>query len=651
MRHPLYFILFFLLATSVASAQYQPYGIVDKALLTLNACDFENEADAMVVFDHEVISVDINMELIIERHKRIKIFKTSGLKNALVQIEYRSYQRFEKISDINGQTINLDAKGTIVYSKLDKQQLIDEPSEGGNNLVTFTLPNAMPGSVLEYSYKIRSSRFRTISGWNFQSTLPTRLSEVIVSMPDLYTIKEVPRCAGTVETDSSEIFEQEIFTPGDLNATRCKGVRKKFFAQSVPSFKSEPQSIPARELLCGIDFILYKLKPVSGEVINYITTWPQVATDFNAAPAYGMQLYNKIPFKSIVEPLETRYKESAALAAALFDTVKNSMNCTVQNSIVLGNSLTSVWEKKSGNGSEINAILFMMLNSAGLRVSPVLMHTQLYNNESTPATLEQFNRLVVRIEMDDNTFVMLDASGPNNVYNLLPKEFIGKNGFKINRSKPYYEWIPVNAGEYFSKSLLINEKLNPDGTIAGTAVCRYYNYAMLDYKDKTSASETLRFKYYNTPGIVISTIEPKTVTGNSCSDLLTFTSTPANEGEGNLIYVPVRFNEFIESPFKSPERKSPIKFNYPLELKISVTFELPDEFEMVNVPERDSLLYNKKELVFVRTSRTQENTVQMHYFISITKLVFKPEEYDELKVFYDYLISSMNAPVTIRRKS
>lgn len=651
MRQSLSLILFFLFATYYACAQYQPYGIVDKALLTLPACDFDNEADAMVVFDHEVISVDINMELIIERHKRIKIFKPTGLKNALVRIEYKSYQRFEKISDINAQTINLDAKGSIIYSKLDKQQLIDEPIEGGNNQITFTMPDAMPGCVLEYSYKIRSSRFKAIPAWYFQTTLPTQLSEVIVSMPDLYTIKSSPHCPGTILADSSETFEQDIFTPGDLNATRCKGVKKRFSVASMAAFKSEPQSLPTRELLCGIDFILYKLKPLSGDVISYISTWPQVAAEFNNSPVYGMQMYNKIPFKTFVQPIEDKFKENAALAAALFDTVKNSMKCSMQNTISIGNSLPTVWDTKTGNGSEINAILYMMLSSAGLRVTPVLMHTTFTNNDNTPASLEQFNRLIVRVELDDNVIVMLDASNPNNVYNLLPKEFIGKNGFKISRSKPFYEWIPVNAGEYYSKSLLINEKLNPDGTVAGTALCRFSNYAMLDYRDRTSQSETLRFKYYNTPGIVISAIEPKPLTGNSCSDLVSFTATPMQEAEGNFIYVPVRFNEFTESQFKSPERKSPIKFSYPVEVKISVTFEIPDEFEVVSIPERDSLLYNKKELVFIRTSRTQANTVQMHYLVSVTKLVFKPEEYDELKVFYDYLISSMNAPITLRRKS
>ena len=84
----------------------QPFGKVDTADLTLKQCDFEKDANAMVLFDQAKSHYRFS-SIIIERHKRIKIFNDKGKDVAKVRIEYYGVHNDESVSDLEAQTINL----------------------------------------------------------------------------------------------------------------------------------------------------------------------------------------------------------------------------------------------------------------------------------------------------------------------------------------------------------------------------------------------------------------------------------------------------------------------------------------------------------------------------------------------------------------
>jgi hypothetical protein len=76
-----YFILFLLgLSAFTVRAQIQPtvpvetaFGKIDMADLEMTSCDFEKDANAMVLFDRAEMACGIP-EILMERQKRIKIF-------------------------------------------------------------------------------------------------------------------------------------------------------------------------------------------------------------------------------------------------------------------------------------------------------------------------------------------------------------------------------------------------------------------------------------------------------------------------------------------------------------------------------------------------------------------------------------------------
>src|SRR5476651_1705 len=68
----------------------QAYGKVDMADMELKACDFEKDANAMVLFDKADSYFEDDYRITMARHKRIKIFNDNGKNEANIRIEYYS---------------------------------------------------------------------------------------------------------------------------------------------------------------------------------------------------------------------------------------------------------------------------------------------------------------------------------------------------------------------------------------------------------------------------------------------------------------------------------------------------------------------------------------------------------------------------------
>ena len=104
------------------------FGKVEKAELELKECDFDKNAEALVLFDAGEVYCSLNVNALgdplsslFERHIRIKILNNKGLDRANIHIRYYSYRGAEHIKNLTAQTYNLDASGNIVVSKVDKK--------------------------------------------------------------------------------------------------------------------------------------------------------------------------------------------------------------------------------------------------------------------------------------------------------------------------------------------------------------------------------------------------------------------------------------------------------------------------------------------------------------------------------------------------
>src|SRR5450432_587537 len=134
------FLSFSLLAQS--DKDLPAFGKVDKADLEMKECEFDKNAEAMVLFDVEESSCDLHgtFTMRAERRVRVKILNDKGLDHANIHIKYRYENHVKPISGLSAQTYNLDASGNPVITKVEKSQVFDKPINKRWSEIVFTFP-------------------------------------------------------------------------------------------------------------------------------------------------------------------------------------------------------------------------------------------------------------------------------------------------------------------------------------------------------------------------------------------------------------------------------------------------------------------------------------------------------------------------------
>ena len=156
----------------------QHYGQIDTSDLKMTSCDFEKDANAMVLFDVGTVTFSF-FGRSLERNTRIKILTEKGKEYANVKLAYHNFNGFEQITQLEAETINFE-NGKIEISKVDPALFYKQQTDKDKDAVIFTFPNVKAGSVIECHYIITHSLFSNFPAWNFQNEIPTRYSQLNV---------------------------------------------------------------------------------------------------------------------------------------------------------------------------------------------------------------------------------------------------------------------------------------------------------------------------------------------------------------------------------------------------------------------------------------------------------------------------------------
>jgi len=114
---------------------------------------------------------------------------------------------------------------------------------------------------------------------------------------------------------------------------------------------------------------------------------------------------------------------------------------------------------------------------------------------------------------------------------------------------------------------------------------------------------------------------------------------------------PFIYNKIEKNPFKLKERKFAIDYGYPNTYIYNITFNIPETFEIAEVPENKSLaLPNNKGGSYTVNVFKDNNTIKISARFSIRRSVFPSENYQSLKTLYNNIIKSQNDIILLKRK-
>jgi len=627
-------ILFFI--TLIAKGQTQPFGVVDTADLKMTSCDFEKDANAMILFDEAETHYRF-ASIKVDRHKRIKIFNDKGMDAAKVRIEYYGVNKDESISDIKAQTINLNSKNVIEYTPVDKSLIYIQNVDKETKAIVFTFPNVKPGSVLEFSYKWSTPYAGNFPDWFFQSDLPTRYSELQAEFSKDYTFKFVKKVSQKLSIDSS------IFMNGKNDNG---GVKNIWAMKNVHSLAEEPYM---SSLTDNVQAIMFQVSA------RYERTWNEITNNMLKDEAFGSQLNGDIYLNdqdAILAKINALKTEDKKIAY-IFDLVKKSVTCNDFNSVYTDGGIKKAWNKKSGNAAEINIILYHFLKMAGLHVYPVCVSTHGKIIEDY-ATTHQLGKIINYVIVGNSNQYILDATNKDNVYNEVPFYLLNSNGLLIPPEGGYPQFFKIENNSPKRNVVFVNAEITTGGKMKGTAQIANSSYnkinAIKKYKDVGEKS----YKDYlkgNDNNLKIDSMKLINMETDSLPLIqnLTFNLDLNGSDENYIYFNPNLFTGLNKNPFLSEERYTDIDFKYCNNYLINGLYKVPVGYAVEALPKSLAIIMPDKSIIMKRATGIDDGSIVINYVITFERSYYTKDEYQTIHEFYKKMYEMLNEQIVLKK--
>ncbi len=648
MKLPLFILLPIFYCGNYAFSQTKDsipeFGKIDNAELQMTECDFDKNAEAVVLFDVEevkgkVLLTSANSETV--RHIRIKILKNKGLDQANIKMPYSKDEEGNQISILDAQTYNLDASGNIISAKLDTNTIVDKKVNKRISEKIFTFPDVKVGSVIEYSYKVTGSLFSGLSNWYFQSTIPVKFSRYTVDFPQFIELICRPHCTMHLDENNSIRDSENI---------------KVFTMTEVPALRDEPY------MTCEDDYT-QRVEPdlvaitLNGRRKVLSRTWESVIENLMNDEDFGQQLTKNIPRVGALEDSLKPVADPYHRMNIIYSYVRDNMHWNGYSNIWALDGVKAAWKNKKGTSGEINLILINLLKSAGLNAYPVLVSTRSNGriNLSTPSW-HQFDEVLALVVINNRNYV-LDATDIYNSPRLIPWEINYSEGLvieKVETSKWGWKTLWDNE-DMFKDLILIQGNIDDQGIMTGEATIDSYDYSKVNrVEDLKDGKEKFVEKYFSSKNVAVHVDSSLIKKVNSDSLPLTqklwFNEKLSSSGKYKYFSTNV-FTGLEENLFTADRRFSDIFFGANQNYTIAESFFIPDGYAFDELPKNVKMIMPDTSIVFTRLITSQNDLVNMRITLEFRKPVFEASEYDSFREFCKKLYGMLNEQIVIKKNN
>lgn len=667
--------LFCVLFLSIASLSYGQFkaprfGKIEPSELAMTKYDKDTAADALILFDdgksYFVTNGDGNFQIVFERHCRIKIFKKSAFDLANINIKlFKSDTRKEDMQSFKAATFNVE-NGKMVQVKLEKDNKFEESSKNYNTY-KYAFPQIKEGSIIEFSYTITSDFLYNFRGWIFQHSYPALWSQYETDIPEYFdyrlTSKGYLGFAINKEDKGNTSFnfrnESYVSTNGDRTKTEIFTVqaitKNHLFAVSdVPAFKSEPNIDCEDNYIQSIDYELSSIQYPGDVRRSFTETWESVNDKLMRADDFGDVLKGGGFIKDTVSLLCKGKTTDLEKAAAIYSYVQKRMKWNGHYSIWASNGLKKAYKEHTGTSVEINFLLTLMLQNAGLKVSPVIFSTR--DNGIVTSffpTITNYNSVLTKLDIDDKTY-LLDASSEFSPFGVLPANDINGQGLVVNNEKG--NWVDLETNTAYNELKTYQLKINTNGSFEGTINSNYYGYAAMAYRkalSKVKSNDDLIRKIQESQkGLTVNgfSISNRNNIDEPMSDSLNVTIKDNSDVIGNkIIFTPLLYEALEKNIYTLEDRKYPVNYNYPISEMYIFEYTLPEGYTVESLPKPIKFKLPDNSIIVSYMIQNIDGKISIAYKRTLAKILFLPDEYQDLKEFYNLIVKKHTEKIILKK--
>lgn len=619
------------------------FGKVEKADLEMKECEFDKNAEALVLFDVGELYCNwistISMEM--DRHVRIKILKDKGKDRGDIKIRYLSFKNIQAIKNLQAQTYNLDEAGNVVISKVDKKQIFEKKINKQWTELVFTFPEVKAGSIIEYKFTHLNSRL-AMSDWNFQKSIPVRYSRYQTDFPRELEVYAMPMCSLPYDRKTESKANRDI---------------QIYSMKNIPALRDEAYISCDEDYLQRVAVRLLAYNPPQGIRQNLVENWVQVIRRLMEDEDFGLQLKRNVPRTADLDEELKKMNTPYSKMVAIHNYVRKNMEWNGNEGIWALDGIRSAWKEHKGTTGEINMILVNLLKDAGLDCKPLLVSTRENGRVNTGIAEEgQFNKVMAHVSIGDKVYV-LDATEKFTPTKLIPYDVMYSEALLINKIDTYdWGWTVLwDEKQTIRDVVILQATIDDNGVMKGQAVVNSYDYSRVKRMPEIKKSaKDYKEKYFaaSIPGIQLEdmVLENEDVDSMPLIQKLGFTM-PVS-ASGNYKYFSVNmFTGLEKNPFVADTRYSDVFFGANQTYNLVANITIPNGYVFEALPKNVRMIMPDTSISITRRIAAEKNQISARITLEFKKPFYTIEEYPEFQEFYKKLFDLLNEQIAIRKET
>jgi len=623
-----------LLNSAVLAQESSKWGKPSAQEVSMQVCSFDSTANAVILFESGSVSFG-SVKANIRVYRKIKILNADGIDNATIELFFYHKNDLEDITDIKAQTINTD-NGEISKTEIKKDNFYTKIINSRWSSISFTFPAVKVGSIVEYKYTLNTKRIYFLDDWVFQHEIPTIYSEIDAQIPSSLRY-------------SILLFGDKI--KAKYNSKENK--RSSWNLSNLKGYASETNVFCYDDYVEKLQFQLlsYESSDYAGyyrgsETVDVLNDWDKLAAEI--WEEYKPFLNRSGKAKDILETLVKADDIKNAKIRSIYNFVWSNIKWNKEYHIYPTKAVGEVLSSRSGNSADINLLLCLLLNEAGIDAYPVLISTK-RNGKITKnyPMLDQFIHVIVALP-NDNTYKFIDVISLSNNCFMIPAEHVNYYGFLLNKDK----------GKFIDIRYQVESK---EGS---TVVCRFDSSKVIVqssriYSGYNATDQRLKhINKKNTQSELLNFVSDAMFVKDSCrvknldDEYLDFSESSfysSNYNPGDKIILNLNIDE-IENPYKQMERLFPVENDFPFSKQSRFTFLLPKGYIIDGLPKNVSIGLPGNAGKFVYSVTYSGNQLSLLIKQDIDFMILPKESYQILKEFYNQIVMKLNEPIIIEKQ-
>jgi transglutaminase-like putative cysteine protease len=661
--------VFLFFAFLYTNAQKFELGKVSIAELQEKVHQKDSSAAAAILFKKGEVQFEYTQEhgfeMVTTVKTRIKFYKKEGYEWANQSVAYYiGNSSRDKVIFSGANTFNL-VDGKIVKTKLKSDGEFDEIINKYWGRKKIAMPNVKEGSVIEYEYTHRTSRFVELKEWYFQSSIPVNYSEFITYIPEYYVYK--PNQKGfifpkvTVEKNQKAIFINNVERASGGGFSRptatfsqdkidYQETKTAYLAENLPAMKDEAFVNNIDNYTTSVSHELSMTKFPYSTIEMYATDWESVTKKIYDNDDFGIELNKTGYFEEDVKLLLKGLTGPEDKILAIFDFVKSKVKWNDFYGYSCNDGVKKAYKDNVGNVAEINLMLTAMLRYAGLNANPVIISTR-SNGIALFPSRAAFDYVISAVEIN-NGLVLLDATEKYSLPNILPIRDLNWSGRLIRKdgTSTEVDLMPKNAS---SNSINMNYAIDEKGGVSGKIRRHKTDYEALVFRTVNNGikeesylekleneNEKIEISDYsrtNEKDIKLPVIENLSFSGSSFSEIIS----------GKIYVNPLLFFAFKQNPFKQEIREYPVDYEYPFLKKYSINVQIPEGYKVETLPKSAAFTMEDNLGSFKFLVNNTENGIQLSVVEQINTAIIPSDYYSMLKDFYQEIVKKETEKIVL----